>query len=373
MRGIVCLAPLMLLLVLGTPALGSNLLVNGDAESGSTSGWSTSSSAVVEALQSASQSTGTVEEFEGDWFFSLESYPASFAYLTQAGTSGLESWGLTLAGMVQTEDLAGDDYGTATLRIYGDAGVVLTEVSTPHLVTPNFTWLPFEVSVHVPAAAQSWEVTLSGTLVFGDHVNVFYDWVSLREICSPFDDVVCGHWACAEISACSEASIVGGYPDGLYHPEYAVTRDQMAVFVSRALAGGDENVPEAPTGPSFVDVPPDHWAYDYIEYAVAENVVQGYPEGDYRPLFEVTRGQMAVYVARAMAAPYGEEGLADYVPADPRNFPDVPDTFWAYTHVEYCVEYGVVSGYGDGLYHPERVVTRDQMAVYIARAFDLPT
>jgi hypothetical protein len=30
-----------------------------------------------------------------------------------------------------------------------------------------------------------------------------------------------------------------------------------------------------------------------------------------------------------------------------------------------------VNGYGDGLYHPERPVTRDQMAVYIARAFEL--
>jgi hypothetical protein len=189
----------------------------------------------------------------------------------------------------------------------------------------------------------------------------------------PFSDIACLYWASDAILACIDAHVVSGYPDGLYRPTWSISRDQMAVFVSRALAGGDENVPEAPTGPSFVDVPLDHWAYDYIEYAVAENVVQGYPEGDYRPLLDVTRGQMAVYVARAIVAPYGEEGLADYVPDDPRNFPDVPDTFWAYTHVEYCVKNGVVSGYGDGLYHPERVVTRDQMAVYIARAFDLLT
>jgi hypothetical protein len=78
-------------------------------------------------------------------------------------------------------------------------------------------------------------------------------------------------------------------------------------------------------------------------------------------------------VARSICDPTGEDGLADYTPADPRNFPDVPSGFWSYKHVEYCVEYGVVSGYGDGLYHPERVVTRDQMAVYVARAFGLST
>jgi hypothetical protein len=81
---------------------------------------------------------------------------------------------------------------------------------------------------------------------------------------------------------------------------------------------------------------------------------------------------MAVYVARALVAPTGEAALADYVPSDPRNFPDVADTFWAYKHIEYCVENSVVQGYLDGLYHPEITVTRDQMAVYVARAFDLP-
>jgi hypothetical protein len=56
----------------------------------------------------------------------------------------------------------------------------------------------------------------------------------------------------------------------------------------------------------------------------------------------------------------------------PATFPDVPDTFWAYKQVEYCVGQGVVKGYDDGYYHPANPVTRDQMAVYIARAFQLP-
>jgi hypothetical protein len=80
---------------------------------------------------------------------------------------------------------------------------------------------------------------------------------------------------------------------------------------------------------------------------------------------------MAVYVARALVAPTGEAALADYVPADARNFPDVPSDFWAYTHIEYCVENGVVQGHLDGYYHPEYIVTRDQMGVYVARAFGL--
>jgi hypothetical protein len=147
----------------------------------------------------------------------------------------------------------------------------------------------------------------------------------------------------------------------------------MAVYISRALAGGDDNVPEVSDTRTFPDVGETHWALKYVEYAFEQGVVGGYEDGTYHPEYEVTRDQMAVYVARALVAPSGEAGLADYVPADPRDFPDVPDNSWAYKHIEYCVENGVVNGYNDGLYHPEYVVTRDQMAVYVARAFELPT
>jgi hypothetical protein len=186
-----------------------------------------------------------------------------------------------------------------------------------------------------------------------------------------FPDVLPYHWAYQEIEACSDAGIVAGYGDGRYHGEWPVTRDQMAVYVSRALAEGDDNVPEHTAAPTFPDVAEGSWALDYVEYAAGQNVVAGYDDGTYRPEYHVTRDQMAVYVARALVAPTGDAALADYVPADPRDFPDADSDFWAYTHIEYCVENGVVQGYGDGNYHPEYVVTRDQMAVYIARAFEL--
>ena len=214
-----------------------------------------------------------------------------------------------------------------------------------------------------------------------------------RYITVMFTDVPADCWAYDQIMACTDADVVQGYGDGSYQPTWPVPRDQMAAYVSRAVAGGDGAVPlgSAYPEPSFVDVGTDDWAYRYVEYAVANNVVQGYryPDPDapgeivylYEPTWVVTRDQMAVYIARAMVAPSGEAALADYVPAAPRNFPDVPATgygddgtepFWAYTHIEYCVEHGVVQGYDfDGCYHPEWDVTRDQMAVYVARAFGL--
>ena len=61
--------------------------------------------------------------------------------------------------------------------------------------------------------------------------------------------------------------------------------------------------------------------------------------------------------------------MVSYVPPTTPSFQDVPTSFWAYKYVEYCKAQGYVQGYSDG-YHPEASVTRDQMAAYIARAFN---
>jgi hypothetical protein len=145
----------------------------------------------------------------------------------------------------------------------------------------------------------------------------------------------------------------------------------MAVYISRTLAGGDENIPDPAEDPGFTDVESEHWAYRHIVYAVGASIVEGYPEGDYRPGAVVTRDQMAVYVARSMVDPTGEEGLVGYAPPPAPTFPDVPEDHWAHVHTEYCAEHGVVAGFDDGRYRPELPVTRDQMAAYIARAFEL--
>jgi len=184
---------------------------------------------------------------------------------------------------------------------------------------------------------------------------------------SIFPDVPLDQWAAREIAACYYAGIVHGYWDGNYQPTWQVTRDQMAAFIARTLAGGDASVPAGPATPSFPDVPADQWAFRYIEYCKELGIVGGYWDG-YHPEWVVTRDQMAVFIARALAG--GQTALAAYTPPTSPSFADVPADFWAYAAIEYCRAHNIVHGYADG-YHPEIVVTRDQMAAYIARAFGL--
>jgi len=196
--------------------------------------------------------------------------------------------------------------------------------------------------------------------------------VKVGYITVTFVDVPFGFWAADEVMACVDAGIVKGYADGTYQPGVSVTRDQMAVYVARAVAGGDGNVPDPGcSAPPFTDVDCSHWARKHIQFCVAEGIVKGYEDGSYQPGMEVTRDQMAVYIARAIVEPTCRAELGCYTPPSTPTFPDVPTDHWAFKHIEYCAQENVVKGYEDGYYHPERVVTRDQMAVYVARAFGL--
>ena len=187
----------------------------------------------------------------------------------------------------------------------------------------------------------------------------------------PFIDIPWDQWAKAEVEACVAAGIVGGYEDGTYRPLETVTREQMAAFVARGLAGGDGSVPAGPPTATFQDVATDAWAYKYVEYAVAQKIVHGYPDGSYGPAVPVDRGQMAAFMARAMV-PIGERpDLTGYLPPIVPTFPDVGRTFWAYKDVEYIAQAGVAAGYPDGAYHPEYLCSRDQMAAFVTRAFGL--
>ncbi|MGD0114099.1 MAG: carboxypeptidase regulatory-like domain-containing protein, partial [Armatimonadota bacterium] len=97
-----------------------------------------------------------------------------------------------------------------------------------------------------------------------------------------YPDVPVGSCHFAEIEFMKSTGIISGYPDGAFHFEYVVTRDDFAVFFAREIAGGDANVPAGPATATFPDVPPAYWAYKYIEYAILHGAT-GCVDGTFQP------------------------------------------------------------------------------------------
>ncbi|MEX2430733.1 MAG: S-layer homology domain-containing protein, partial [Dehalococcoidia bacterium] len=98
----------------------------------------------------------------------------------------------------------------------------------------------------------------------------------------------------AAIEAVAGASITGGYSDGTFRPGANVTRGQMAAFLARAL-----DLSPGPGG-TFGDVTGStHEAA--IEAVAGASITGGYSDGTFRPGANVTRGQMAAFIARALS------------------------------------------------------------------------
>jgi DNA-binding beta-propeller fold protein YncE len=116
----------------------------------------------------------------------------------------------------------------------------------------------------------------------------------------------------------------------------------------------------------FDDTPLDYWATPYIEVIYQAGYTTGYGgTTEFKPEYEVTREQMAVFILRAL-----NDIPADGYCGSTAPFSDVPADWWSCKYVKRLVELGITAGIGGGLFAPEGVVTREQMAAFITRALD---
>lgn len=149
-----------------------------------------------------------------------------------------------------------------------------------------------------------------------------------------------------------ERGIAGGYADGTYRPNQAVSRGQMASF----LAGARELPPTPTTFPDAVGTTHELWIGAVAEAGIAG----GFGDGTYRPNDPVTRGQMATFVGTAWDLPPAVSQLSDVAGTTHAD---------AIGSIEAA---GITGGFADGTYRPNDPVTRGQMATFLMAALQLP-
>jgi hypothetical protein len=155
----------------------------------------------------------------------------------------------------------------------------------------------------------------------------------------------------------------GGNPPN-YCPKDGVIRAHMAVFLLKAKHGATYT-PTPATG-MFVDVPSSDLFAPWIEALANGGITSGCGDGiHYCPQNNVTRAQMAVFLLRAKYPGYTP-------PAATGMFGDVPTSDPFAPWIEQLAREGVTGGCGGGNYCPTELVTREQMAVFLVRAFNIP-
>ncbi|NPV92752.1 MAG: hypothetical protein HPY50_18455 [Firmicutes bacterium] len=113
---------------------------------------------------------------------------------------------------------------------------------------------------------------------------------------SPYQDQL-PSWARQAILTATEKNLMKGYPDGTFQPDQRITRAEMCAALMQAF-------PKAtPAGfvLGFADAGsvPD-WARPFVEAAVSNGVVSGYPDNTFRPNNNIKRGEVFSIICRLM-------------------------------------------------------------------------
>jgi hypothetical protein len=111
---------------------------------------------------------------------------------------------------------------------------------------------------------------------------------------------------------------------------------------------------------SFSDLTPDHWAYSYVESLVEKGVINGYPDGTFKPQKTVTRAEFAKMIVLARGWPL--------LSISQTSFSDVSTDYWGHQYIETARFYRAIKGYPDGSFRPGAKIKRSEIATIIVRA-----
>ena len=159
-----------------------------------------------------------------------------------------------------------------------------------------------------------------------------------------------GHWAQSTITQWTSKGYISGYPDGTFKPDNSITRAEFVVLVNKAMGYTKKG------NAYFKDLSSSHWAYNEIMKGVSAGYISGDASGTFRPDDPVSRQEAAVMISKILDLGKNPAAAAKFV--DYRFIPA-----WSVGYVGSVTESGIMSGYPDGDFKADRVLTRAEAVV----------
>ncbi|MGG1516111.1 S-layer homology domain-containing protein [Paenibacillus oryzisoli] len=162
-------------------------------------------------------------------------------------------------------------------------------------------------------------------------------------------------------SALPTQAYIEGYEDGTFRPEAAVTRGQLAAMLDRLYgnraAATDAKAPAYGDSAQF-----PAWAVKAISVISALGFMDGYEDGEFKVDRAVTRAEAAAIFARVSGLQ-----MAKSVP----SFTDTQG-HWAAGAIEAAAHAGLLDGYEDGSFAPDRELSRAEAVTMLNRVIGRP-
>lgn len=115
---------------------------------------------------------------------------------------------------------------------------------------------------------------------------------------------------------------------------------------------------------NYPDLTSDHWAYKQIQSLTDEEVLVGYPDGNFKPDETATRAEFATMVVKALHQ--------DKSPLKKTfEFKDVPYKHWAFNTIQRAINFDLIKNTSDNTFRPEDTVTKSEAMDIMVSALNL--
>ena len=172
-----------------------------------------------------------------------------------------------------------------------------------------------------------------------------------------FSDLNSSHWAYEYITTLANDGVINGYTDGTYRPSGTVKRSEFIKLVISSCMPKSANINDVFTSMN-------HWAAGYVKVAETYGVItQGSVtiENIDQP---ITRLEMVKIISNADIKMKGNAQQFD----KSTNFIDIASLQLADEFLlRHAVNRGLITGYKDGTFKPDKTMTRAEAATMIYR------
>ena len=141
-------------------------------------------------------------------------------------------------------------------------------------------------------------------------------------------------------------------------PQGNITRAEVATIFFRMLTDESRTEFWSQTN-DYSDVKQGQWFNPAISTLSNAGIISGYPDGSFKPNGFITRAEFATIAVRFFDVQYDGKDL----------FPDI-STHWAKDYINQAGSAGLVNGYPDGTFGPNKNITRAEAVTLVNRTLD---
>ena len=176
-----------------------------------------------------------------------------------------------------------------------------------------------------------------------------------------FSDVSKNDWFYDAVQDAVDMGLMAGVSADRFDPNGTVTRAMVAQILYAR-----EGKPAVSGAAAISDVPANAWFHDAMQWAKAQGVIAGYPDGRMEPNAPVTREQLAV-ILHSYAQ---KKGMDVSKTADLAGYADAANmSVWAKDAMSWAVGSGLISGRSASTLAPAGSATRAECAVIFTQMF----